>query len=54
MDIWTDRHACQNIDLDVVITSKLLFQPTRLSVHVSVRPSVTKFFFRLNHLEITP
>ena len=38
--------------------SKSLFRPTRLSVHMfvrlSVRAFVTKFFFRLNHLGVTP
>ena len=46
-------------EMGEVGTSKSLFQPTRLSVHLSVRPCVRtcvrhKIFFCLNHLGITP
>ena len=47
-------YLVRNVKIYSISKSKSLFQRSRLSVHLSVRTSVTKFFFRLNRLEITP
>ena len=58
LELWSLRPTIElqriSKQNDILYKSKPLFPPSRLCVHVFVRSFVTKIFFRLNRLEITP